>query len=115
MPTDRIVASVAEATPYVFVPTELITAFVLGEEKKAKPKPRMRRLNIMNPIAVFWAKKASKISPIVVKAIPEEARICGVILSESLPARGEKIAWTAGIDSNTMPAVCGLKPFVYCK
>ena len=39
IPTCRIVASVAEATPYVFAETELITAFVLGEEKKAKPKP----------------------------------------------------------------------------
>ena len=115
MPICRIVASVAEATPYVFISTELITAFVLGEEKKAKPKPRMIRLTKMNPIAVFWPKKVSKISPIVVRAIPMEARICGAILSESLPARGEKIAWTAGIDNKTMPAVCGLKPFVYCK
>ena len=115
MPTCRIVASVAAATPYVRASTELITAFVLGEEKKAKPKPSTMRLTKMNPMAVFWPKKVSKTSPIVVRDIPAEARICGAILSESLPASGDKIAWTAGMDTKTAPAVCGLKPFVYCK
>ena len=104
MPTCRIVASVAEATPYVFDSTVLIIAFVFGEEKKAKPKPRTMRLTKMNPIAVFWPTKVSKISPMVVMAIPAEARICGAILSESLPASGEKIACTAGMDTRTRPA-----------
>ena len=115
LPICRIVASVAEATPYVVVATELITAFALGEAKKAKPEPIITRLTRMNQIPVFSPKKVSKINPMVVSTIPAEARICGAILSESRPASGEKIAWTAGIDTKTMPAVCGLRPLVYCR
>ena len=92
MPICRIVASVAEATPYVFASTELITALVFGEEKKAKPKPRITRLPRMNQIAVSESIKVSKTSPMVVRTIPSEASICGAILSESLPASGEKTA-----------------------
>ena len=39
-PMRRIVPTMAEATPYTFYSTELIMAFVLGEEKSAKPNPR---------------------------------------------------------------------------
>ena len=35
----RIVASVPEATPYDVFSTELITALVFGDEKRAIPKP----------------------------------------------------------------------------
>jgi len=41
---------------------------------------------------VSWFKKASMASPVVVNAIPVEATDRGSILSESLPATGERIA-----------------------
>jgi hypothetical protein len=43
--------------------------------------------------------------PSPVKPIPIEATIRGSILSESLPARGEKIACTTGWDIKTRPAI----------
>ena len=42
-PVIRIVPRNDEATPRYFLGTELITAFVLGDEKSAKPNPRMIR------------------------------------------------------------------------
>ena len=55
------------------------------------------------------------VSPAVVNAIPAEAISLGSILSESLPASGEKIACVAGIATRIKPALSGLNPFRYCK
>ena len=53
--------------------------------------------------------------PSVVKAIPIEATVLGSILSESLPARGEKIVITMGWDTRIMPALSGFNPFISCR
>ena len=58
-------------------------------------------------------KRTRRRSPKAVRAIPTDARSLGSILSESLPAMGEKTACTRGWDTRTMPAFCGLIPFMY--
>ncbi len=83
-------------------------AFVLGEENKAKPRPRMTRLPMINRMVVFYLTRVSSMSLRVVRAIPPEASTRGATLSESLPAMGEKNACIAGVDPRTVPATCGL-------
>jgi len=39
---------------------------------------------------VLWLRKVKRKSPMAVNAMPIEATILGSILSESLPAKGEK-------------------------
>ena len=90
-------------------------ALVLGEEKKAKPKPIKTKRAMINDKVEFSSRKMKKNSPIVVNAIPIDATIRGSILSESLPAKGEKIACTNGCASNINPAPCGLSPLICCK
>ena len=92
IPEIRIVASVAEAIPKKPLFTELITALVLGELKKAKPKPINPRSVIMVFKLAPSVKKERVMSPKVVKAIPKEATIRGSTLSDNHPARGEKEA-----------------------
>ena len=70
IPICRMVAKVAEATPRNCLLTELMTAFVLGEEKSAKPKPKMIKPAMMNGSGVSLLNKANPKSPRVVKAIP---------------------------------------------
>ena len=71
-------------------------ALVLGEEKRAKPKPKRIKRAIIDESGEFSLRKMNKNSPNVVSAIPIEATVRGSVLSESLPAKGEKIAWTIG-------------------
>ena len=49
-------------------------------------------------------RKMKMISPTVVNAIPAEAISLGSILSESLPASGERIACMAGMATRIKPA-----------
>ena len=79
-------------------------ALVLGDEKRAKPKPTTIKPMITNPKLVFWPRKVNRKSPITANDIPTEATTLGSILSESLPARGEKRAITAGWDTKIVPA-----------
>jgi len=87
----------------------------LGDEKKAKPNPRRAKLATVNPKVVFSFKAANRKSPTAVKAIPTEATIRGSILSESLPAKGEKKACTMGWEINIKPAFPGVSLLMYCK
>jgi len=67
-------------------------ALVLGNEKRAAPEPITIKQAMIYLKGVSWFKKASMASPVVVNAIPVEATDRGSILSESLPATGERIA-----------------------
>ncbi len=58
-------------------------------------------------------RKMKMTSPTVVNTIPAEAISLGSILSESLPASGEKKACIAGMATRIKPALPGLKPFRY--
>ena len=88
-PTDLIVLITAEATPKYLGTTELIIAFELGEENKAKPTPKIIRIRITAIIDVPLDKKAKASSPNKMTAIPAEAKMRGSTLSDSLPAKGE--------------------------
>ncbi len=90
-------------------------ALTLGEEKRAKPKPRTIRLQTIKVREVCISRNISGISPTTTIAIPVEARILGSILSESLPARGEKTAITIGWETRIKPAVWGFSPLTYCR
>ena len=90
-------------------------ALVFGEEKKAKPKPSRIKLATMNSRDVFLFRNVKRNNPMAVTDIPNEASILGSILSESLPAKGEKTACTMGWEIRINPALCGLSPFIYCK
>ena len=86
IPKLRMVPTEAEAIPKKRFSTELMMAFVLGEEKRAKPKPSKIRQPIMYPSGVFGFKKISRNNPMVVSVIPTVATIRGSIRSESFPA-----------------------------
>ena len=96
IPRLRMVPTVPEAIPKKRFSTELIMALVLGEEKRAKPKPSKMRQPMMYPSDVLCSKKVSRNNPMVVNIIPKVATIRGSITSESLPAEGEKMAMTRG-------------------
>ena len=115
IPICLIVATVAEATPYAVFGAELMTALVLGAEKKAKPKPIRIKLPIISTKGVSLFRKVKMMSPTVVNAIPADEITLGSILSESLPVNGEKIACMAGMASRIKPALPGVKSFKYCK
>jgi len=103
-PIDRIVATMAEAMPYIFFSTELMIALVLGDEKKANPVPRRANRVIIAGILVVSSKRVKVNSAKVVNAIPKEAMIRGSILSESLPAIGENKTMTTGWHTKMIPA-----------
>ncbi len=88
---------------------------VLGDEKKAFPKPTRIKLAMTNPKGVLSLKKTNITSPAVSNASPIEATILDSILSESLPASGEKIAVIAYRATRVNPAFSGSNPFTYCK
>ncbi len=71
-------------------------AFMLGEEKRAKPKPKNNRAATMAETEVLFPRKVKKKSPAAVIAIPMEDIIRGSILSDNRPARGEKSAIIIG-------------------
>ena len=75
---------------------ELITAFVFGDEKRAKPAPRNIRTGMMKLRGLFSSRNTSRDKPMVTIVIPIEATILGSILSDNFPANGEIIAMTTG-------------------
>ena len=77
---------------------------MLGDAKRARPNPTRAVTATMKAIGLASLKRAKRKSPTPVKAIPAEATLCGSILSESLPATGEKSAWTMGCEISTNPA-----------
>lgn len=95
-PTNRIVPKVAEAVPYSGGFTELITAFVLGEENNPNPIPNTTSIARMNIILVLLVKNTNASRPAVVKAMPTEATIDGCILSLNFPAIGDMIVIIIG-------------------
>ncbi len=95
-PVNLIVPSVPEATPKNLFSTELIIAFVLGEEKKAKPKPSKIKPRIIYDKFELLFIIIKIVSPTAVKAIPVEATNLGSILSDIRPARGENVAMIIG-------------------
>ena len=91
-----MVPSVADPAPEKRFSTELMTAFVFGEEYRADPKPGSIRPVMMNPGWVSRAMNVNRQKPAAENPVPMEATTLGYILSESLPARGEKTAITTG-------------------
>ena len=87
-------------------------ALVFGDEKKAKPRPRRARTATMKPNPVSPSRpRARRRSPPATRAIPAEATTWASIRSESLPAQGDRTAWTAGWAARTNPAARGDSPF----
>ena len=82
----------ANIIDYTIFSPPVIMALVLGNEKRAAPEPITIKQAMIYLKGVSWFKKASMASPVVVNAIPVEATDRGSILSESLPATGERIA-----------------------
>ena len=95
-PVSRMVPTVADATPRYFLSTELIMAFVLGEENKPKPIPTMARISKRKVGVECSVRKLSKINPPTIIAMPAEARILGSYLSESLPEMEATMAIARG-------------------
>ncbi len=79
-------------------------AFMIGDENKAEPKPRILRLAKMKARALLLINRIKSINPTAVRPIPKEAITRGSILSESRPANGEKIAIITGVEMRTKPA-----------
>ena len=81
-----------------------MTALVLGDEKRAKPKPRRVNVRIILYKPVSSVMKVKRKSPMTVKDIPAEATILGSMRSETLPAKGEKTVMTTGWETRMRPA-----------
>ena len=73
-PVSRMVLRTAEARPKSRLSTELMTALVLGEEKRANPKPRTSRAATTNGMPVPRPMNESRNNPAAEMAIPAEAR-----------------------------------------
>ena len=114
-PSRRMVATVPEAIPRYLFSTELIIAFIFGDENRAKPKPRKARTKTIITFDVFGPRNTKNISPITVINMPADAIRRGSILSESRPARGEKTAITMGWAIRIDPAYWGGMPLIYCR
>ena len=92
-----------------------MTAFVFGDEKRAKPKPNRIRLIRMYQNGVSAVRKMSSAMPTVVSPMPADETTRDSILSESRPANGENAACTIGYAMSTSPACCGLSALMYCR
>jgi len=68
---------------------------------------------MIHPTEVLPCRKLKRKRPAAESTIPEDATILGSILSEILPARGEKSAIIMGWEMSTAPAVPGSKPLMY--
>jgi hypothetical protein len=71
-------------------------ALVLGDENKANPRPMKIRLIIIDINGVAGTRKVNRTSPTAQRPMPVDATILGSILSDNLPAKGEKTACTTG-------------------
>ena len=71
-PTSLMVASVAEAMPYNLFSTQLITAFTLGEEKRANPMPSSdshKRMSATGVAALIKARDARRLLTAVLEGV----------------------------------------------
>jgi len=91
-----MVASVPDVMPMYFLSTELIRAFVFGEENRAYPAPTVIRLKIINKMLEFPFTKEKLKSPRVTRAEPDDAIKTGFALSEIFPVTGENNAMIKG-------------------
>src|ERR1039458_2048139 len=114
-PTERTVLMTADATPKYLGTTELMTALVLGEEKRAKPTPSTTRVAMISAIGVAADRKLKKRRQQKIRAIPAEATILGSILSDNFQVKGERAACMMGCNIKTSPAVSGVRPLISCK
>ena len=114
-PTVRMVATDADAIDVSFGGTELIITFVFGGENIPNPIPYIIIDIIRNSNDVVSFKNVNNIRDIVPRVIPMAAKICGMYLSDSLPAIGASITWHNGATSNIIPAVCESNPLMYCR
>jgi hypothetical protein len=54
-PSILIVLTIEDAIPYNLLSTELIIAFVFGDENRANPKPRTIEQKTMNDIRLYFS------------------------------------------------------------
>lgn len=88
---------------------------LFGVENRLNPTPcSIIDMNIIYN-GVVSSKKHSITSAIDTIIIPIAASICGLILSDSLPAIGAPIAMISGVTISISPVVSGLNPFKYCR
>ena len=83
-------------------------AFVLGDENKPNPIPRIIKTTIIYSKLVAAVRNIKKKRLIVVTAIPIDAIRPGENLSDNLPAIGAVNAITAGCETRINPANWGL-------
>jgi hypothetical protein len=114
-PISRMVATVPEAIPRCLLSTELIIAFIFGDENRANPMPRKARIKTIIIFDVSGPIKTKNISPRTVTDIPADAIKRGSILSDSRPASGEKTAIIMGWAMRIDPAYWGGMPLIYCR
>src|SRR5210317_2165069 len=114
-PSRRMVATVPDAMPKYRRSTALIMAFMLGDENREKPNPRNASVKTIKTLDVPAPIKTKENSPMAVIIIPAEAIRRGSILSESLPASGEKTAITIGWAMRIDPAYWGGMFLIYCR
>ena len=112
-PSERMVAFIPDAMPRYRGSTELMIAFVLGDEKSAYPKPSTIKAITIAYNGVAVVKKMKNASPNVVIAIPTVATIRGSMRSDIFPATGEKRVWTTGWATSMNPAVSAENPWIY--
>ena len=96
IPSVLIVPDTAEATPKFLSETELIMAFVFGEENIPKPIPKIKRGTTIQIKGVLAVTKAKGTSPAQVSPIPTDTTIRGSILSDNQPLSGDKAACITG-------------------
>jgi hypothetical protein len=88
---------------------ELMTALVFGDENSESEaeqhQSRYDKTEMRVPIV-------NRDNPRAVNPMPMEATTLGSILSETLPARGEKTAITTGWEIRIIPACSGVKPLL---
>jgi len=72
-PIERMVATMPDAKPRCCLSTELMIAFVFGEEKSAYPRPSQSSVPKMMTSDVSGARNVKTVSPTVMIAIPAVA------------------------------------------
>ena len=112
-PRSRMVAAEPEARPRWRFSTELMMAFILGEENRANPHPRKIRLHTIKKTGEEGLRKDNASSPAQVMDMPVVAKILGSTRSESRPANGDPRAIMMGWEIRMIPVVWGESPLIY--
>ena len=96
MPRVRMVLFRPEATPRKRGGTLPIMTLIFGEEKSAKPRPRVANIIMIRVIDVVAVIVAAMARPAAQRPMPMVATVAAEKRSASRPHNGEKVACTIG-------------------